>query len=422
MASVSSIVSRPAPRRHAAPIASVLLAALIGCGGGSSPAAATSTADQRSAAAPAVDALRAGRFADARTQADRVLAADGRSSVAAAVRALGRYEAAVDRLLVAFEGIERELGGPAFDDSRLRASFREAEQALAVVDRDLAVAAADPDFSLELCPACWERDWNRSGEIDDRDRRLFQVERSADGSDMPPDDPRRTPTFRLDVGDVHWARAMVSYQRAGLDLLAAYRWNDVARMAPMIFGQPGVVRFPLVDRARVGQARERILEGIDHAERARVAYLDERDDDREWVPSPRQSSHGLPLPVDAALYDTWAGVNADLRRLVRGEEGLDLGEVVRALEPRWQTFRAGYLDVGRMFAEPRDIVIDLPALQELGEGPAALEASFRVFFGVYYATAMKPSPLVARLARMRAEIDRGDETLERKLRYLLWLN
>ena len=31
-------------------------------------------------------------------------------------------------------------------------------------------------------------------------------------------------------------------------------------------------------------------------------------------------------------------------------------------------------------------------------------------------------PLVKRLARMKTEIDRGQEALDRKLRYLLWLN
>jgi hypothetical protein len=35
---------------------------------------------------------------------------------------------------------------------------------------------------------------------------------------------------------------------------------------------------------------------------------------------------------------------------------------------------------------------------------------------------MKPSPLPRRLERMKGEVERGDESLERKLRYLLWVN
>ena len=41
---------------------------------------------------------------------------------------------------------------------------------------------------------------------------------------------------------------------------------------------------------------------------------------------------------------------------------------------------------------------------------------------VFYVDRMKPSPLVARLARMRRDIERGDDSFGRKLRYLLWLN
>jgi len=35
---------------------------------------------------------------------------------------------------------------------------------------------------------------------------------------------------------------------------------------------------------------------------------------------------------------------------------------------------------------------------------------------------MKPSPLVQTLERVKKEINTGEESLERKLRYLLWLN
>ena len=43
-------------------------------------------------------------------------------------------------------------------------------------------------------------------------------------------------------------------------------------------------------------------------------------------------------------------------------------------------------------------------------------------FGNDYVRAMKPSPLVRRLARMSREVEHGEESLERKLRYLFWLN
>jgi hypothetical protein len=35
---------------------------------------------------------------------------------------------------------------------------------------------------------------------------------------------------------------------------------------------------------------------------------------------------------------------------------------------------------------------------------------------------MEASPLVQRLAAMRTDLERGGETLEHKLHYLLWIN
>jgi hypothetical protein len=245
---------------------------------------------------------------------------------------------------------------------------------------------------------------------------------NADGTDIPEGDPRRKPTFRFDTGDVHWARAMVAFQRAGMNLVAAYRWSELSRFGDVFAGRLTIIRFPLDDAARVRRGRDLALAGLDHADRSREAYLAETDDEREWVPAPRQKDHPLPLPVDAALYDTWDAVIDDVRLLLRGEEGLDMAEIVRTARADWR-IRPGHLDIGRMFAEPRDIVIDLSVLESLDDGgPEGIDRALRSFFGVFYVDRMKASPLVARLARMRSEVERGDESFGRKLRYLLWLN
>jgi hypothetical protein len=399
------------------------LFALAGCSGG--PPRGRSSPAQREAAAPAVAALRAGRFEESRSAAEKTLAGDPENSVAAAVRAIARYRGVMESLRGDLEAIAEKLDGSQMrlDDQGLRAALLRAEAGLAEVDRDLVAAAGDPDFSLELCLACWKQDWNGNGRMDEGDELLFQVEMDAGGGEIPSGDPRRKPTFRFDAGDAHWARAMIAFQRAGMNLVAAYRWDEAVNLVSSMFGRsPQVIRFPLDDAGRVRRARELILAGLDHADRSREAYLAETDDEREWVPSPRQKDHPLPLPVDAALYDTWDAVIDDVRRLVRGDEGLDVAEIVGLANPSWR-MRPGYIDVGRMFAEPRDIVIDLPALEKIDtDNPQGLEAALRSFFGVYYVDRMKASPLVGRLARMRSEIDRGEDSFGRKLRYLLWLN
>jgi hypothetical protein len=80
-----------------------------------------------------------------------------------------------------------------------------------------------------------------------------------------------------------------------------------------------------------------------------------------------------------------------------------------------------YLDVGRMMREPTDIVlrVDIPERDESGQ---AVEAWARGLLGHGYAASMKPSPLIGRIVRMEGEIDHGEDTLEHKLRYLIWFN
>ena len=46
----------------------------------------------------------------------------------------------------------------------------------------------------------------------------------------------------------------------------------------------------------------------------------------------------------------------------------------------------------------------------------------RGVLGHGYVEHMQASPLVQRLAAMRADLERGGDTLEHKLHYLLWIN
>jgi hypothetical protein len=379
------------------------------------------------AAAAAIGELQEGRFTSARTEADRVLEADSANAWAHAVRAVADYRAAGHTLhlafLAAFDALVDSGGRAGLD------AFREAldrtEQALGKIEDDLAAASDEPAFALELCLACWRADWNLSGEIDESDRRLFEIEVDADLRPLPERDPRRRPTFRFDRGDVFWARAMVAFQRALLDLALAYAWDDLLRM--MIDeggGEEATFTLPLADAERVHRARELILAGLDHADRARTEYLAETDDDREWVPNPAQRDHPLPLPVDRALYDTWERVVRDVRRLVQGEEGIDVGQVAQLGDDRWDDPPRGFIDVGRLLEEPGDIVLSAPHIAAFEDEPsrANAEAILRDLFGAAFVPEMDASPLPEELARMKDEIASGAESFEHKLRYLLWIN
>ncbi|MEO7734377.1 MAG: hypothetical protein ABIY55_25700 [Kofleriaceae bacterium] len=395
----------------------VLCAVVIGCGG---PPARTPA--QRSVdSAPAVAALQASRFEDATRTATSVLTADPHNAKAAAVRAIASYVVAGHELV----GELMRILGTAdhlefFDHAGGRAAWQGFLTRLAAIEDDLAVASADPDLALELCLACWERDWNRNGRIDERDRKLFELEYDGQGGELAEGDPRRRPTFRFDAGDLDWARAMIAFQRAAGELVLAYKWSELDKLfrahdAPTL-------TIHLIDPARVTRARELILAGLDFADRCRRAYLAETDDDREWVPNPRQRSHPMPLEMDDAVYRTWEAVIGDLRRMLRSEDGLALRELARAADDHLAAMLPdAYIDLGRLLGEPADIVIDLARLDH-APAPATIEAVLRGALQHGYQARMRPSPLVARLRAMKDQLDRGEDTFERKLRYLLWLN
>lgn len=393
------------------------------CGSPEKPGAQSPGA--ASEAAPVVAALQASKFDEARQMASRVLQKDAHNSRAAAVRAIVTYQAAGETFVRGFrEMLDRGETLKAFDHEHGRSLWRDFLTALEAVERDLAIAGEDRAFSLELCLACWQHDWNLNGQLDDRDRKLFEIERDANGEAVDQADPARRPTFRFDAGDIEWARAMISFQRAAVELVLAYRWTELDTLFNFnLFGSnknlPPIV-IHLIDRGRMKHAREMILAGLDHADRCRAAYLAETDDDREWVPSPKQQNHPVPLRLDAAMYDKWEGVIGDVRRMLRSEEAISIRGLAGVFEPAAAPLMPdGYIDLGTMLREPKDVVIDLANDPKT---PEAIEKLLRGVFGNGYRTGMKPTPLVGRLAQMRGELDAGSDTIDAKLRYLLWLN
>ncbi len=387
------------------------------------PISAALAAEQRGAAGPAIKALRAGQFKRADKLAAELVEQEPDNSYAQLVRAIASYrvhmhQLSLDVRTVVFGGAV--AGG--FNHRYMRSSLEQALAALAEVDQALAVASSNPAISLELCLACWEIDWNNNRRVDEFDRLLFQIEQDAHGNPIPDDDPRRKPTFRFDRGDVDWARAFVSFQRAVLELLLAYDWGEVDKLLDALDGrEPKRLVLRLGRPEGVARARQLILDGLRHSAESRRHYLGETDDDREWIPNPRQQEHPLPLPVDDALYQTWGAVLDDLEQLVQGDHGLSVAELAQLGDHQWENPPGGYLDIGAMLRQPKDIVLELDELERSLEADD-VEAALRSLLGTGYAPHMTPSPLIGRLSRMKGEVERGEESLERKLRYLVWIN
>ncbi len=368
-------------------------------------------------ARPAVVALQEGRFDEASEQARTAITKDANNGWVRAVLAVTRYKSSGEQAL---HGVESLIEG-AFRDHpenlpRLRQTVVDLEAALGRVDEDLAIASREQAFSIELCLACWQVDWNHNGRLDRRDARLFQIEVDGNGESIPDEDPRRKPTFRFDVGDLHWARAMVAFQRGLLDLLLVY-WSPTLNPQQI---KTGVFTLKAHDRPRSVAAKQRFLDALDQSEAARTAYLAETDDDREWVPSPRQKNHPMPLPVDEKLYQTWAALITDVRAMLKGQEAIELQALVAMIDPRGRAPRpSGYVNLGAWLASPPDIEVNPMVLGRVEREPELL---FRTVFGPGYVTTGKASPILTHLSRMSEEIKRGEESFEKKLRYLFWIN
>lgn len=394
-----------------------------GRGGGRAGDVAGTGSDAEEAARSAVESLRRGDFEEAEKEAEEALRGSADAPKLRLVRAITRYRRAANQLtLDARTVVIGGLGAGAINQKYLARALEDGESELALVEADLAVAAEDPGVAIELCVACWEIDWNGNGRFDRRDALLPQIEVDERGDELPEDDPRRKPTFRFDVGDVAWARAFVSFQRAAIDVVLAYDWGHVGTLMRIVDEESGVVTIKLVDPSKIATAKQRILEGLAFSDESRRLYLAETDDDREWVPNPRQKDHPMPLPMDQAVYGTWEEVVKDVRALVRGEEGLGVADVFKlAGESPGKKGAHGYIDIGLMLSHPKDIVLNLDALREADEKRDA-DRLMSATFGEYYKATMKPSPLPKTLLRMKGEIDTEEREFDRKLRYLLWIN
>jgi hypothetical protein len=355
--------------------------------------------------------LRAGNFEQARARLAQEIADEPRSARLRVMRAIVVYENAA-RHLASVVRDEPSRGLELFRSEKVRAAAGRVLSALQAVDHDLSVAATDRSFFVELCPACWHRDWDVDGDVDESDRRLFEIERGPEGI-LADDDPRRRPTFRFDYGDIFWARAMVAFQSAALNLALAY---DVPEFE---IGRLGQVRVPLRDGRRVTLARSAILRGLEHTDRARREYLAEVDDDREWLPNPSQVDHPVFMSADSKLYSTWANAVVGLRQLVMGQGTLSLATIGRLAGVDWQRDPNGGIDVGRMLSSPGDIVVDLTGLAGVrvtgsSDAAAGMLGRFHVV--------QVPTPLSPVLRRISDDVRNGRESLGEKLRYLVWIN
>jgi len=131
--------------------------------------------------------------------------------------------------------------------------------------------------------------------------------------------------------------------------------------------------------------------------------------------------------VDTAPFNTRESVVDDVRRIVRGEEGLSVAELAQLGDHQWDNPPRGYVDIGKMLSEPRDIVLEIKTLDEIDDHSdrktrRQMERALKVILGDYYVRRIARSPLLRRAKRMKREVEAGRESIDRKLKYLIWIN
>ncbi len=381
-----------------------------------------------------VIAFQNSNFKKAEYLAHDLLISNRYNSKANLIAALCLYKKSMHNLFEDFRTISRGIVNGGFNRRFLRWTMTDNEKKLDEVELYLSRSAMDKNISLELNLAELRVDWNRNGRIDERDMLLFQIEKDANGRTIPENDPRRKPTFRFDHGDIYWARAFVAFQRSFINLLIAYDYpkmslNEIERALGRRKDAPTVLTFKLRDKNIVHKAKQLILDGLSYADKSRELYLEETDDDREWLPNPRQKNHPMPLPVDEQLYETWKVIIRDLQNLVNGKEGLSLAELLTlGYKKKWwegKKLPGGYINIGKLLNEPADIVLDLKEIDKLldEKNPGeSFEKVFKLVLGDKFTMEMKKSPIISQFRRMKQEVEGGKESFERKLRYLFWLN
>jgi len=223
---------------------------------------------------------------------------------------------------------------------------------------------------------------------------------------------------------------MIDFHQALANITLAYDWEWIDQlMVEDNAGKPAprTITIKLVEPARIAQAREQLLAGLAAADESRLAFLAETDDDREWVPNPKQNSYAAPLAVDAKLYKTWEAIVGDVRVLVAGKTGLSFKAMAAVLGIEDEA-PAGFVDIGAMLRKPKDIVFEIGAIDRIeiehnaGRRRQLTVTLLKQLLGNGYKKSMKPSPLTDRLIQLRKDVDGVNGAFEDKLKYLLWLN
>ncbi|ADB16127.1 conserved hypothetical protein [Pirellula staleyi DSM 6068] len=126
-------------------------------------------------------------------------------------------------------------------------------------------------------------------------------------------------------------------------------WWDRRRLSDIIATIHLVLRFPIKEPLRMQAAHGHLLSMCQMSREMWSHYDAETDDDREWIPSPKQTGV-LGIPVTADMMRTWLTAVDEVELVLQGER----------LVPFWRgTDKERGINVKRAFLEAKEIDIIL---------------------------------------------------------------
>lgn len=231
------------------------------------------------------------------------------------------------------------------------------------------------DWTLHLDMARIPIDFNNDGRATERESpaRAFAI-LFRGGINIPQD--QRTFVLGLDATDLHWLRAYNDVLMAAAEMVLAYDNRELFdRCGHVFFTSPvtpygflqqrkpfdptgmeidvsdllafvGSLDFPLAGEGqeRMARARQHLLQAIGHSRDMWKSAQAETDDDREWLPSPRQSPAIEGVAITQAQVALWLDLLDEAQSLLEGEKLLRF----------WRGDGTLAIDVRRFFEEPRN--------------------------------------------------------------------
>ncbi len=180
--------------------------------------------------------------------------------------------------------------------------------------------------------------------------------------------------INFDRADVDWLRGYCCLLRSMCEIALAYDetefWNVVAHqlfekgqtphdflmeeekskndfyieIVDLIAGVHNI-RFPLKEPERLKVAHQHLLDTIKHSRSMWKQINAETDDDREWIPSPKQSTPFSDVRITRRMTDSWEDFLYEGEQILKGE----------LLIPFWRgTDKKRGIDLRKVFHEPEN--------------------------------------------------------------------